>query len=105
MIAEDEKHAGPGASRTIQVSMLEIYNDAVRDLLRNKGDVAAALDVSGMGPGQLPPDAERVPGLTWRPVSCMQEVPPPPPRRPTPPTHRKQQRTLSNGLLPQPRGD
>jgi len=74
MIAEDEKHAGPGASRTIQVSMLEIYNDAVRDLLRNKGDVAAALDVSGMGPGQLPPDAERVPGLTWRPVSCMQEV-------------------------------
>jgi hypothetical protein len=78
MIAEDEQHssveASSGERRSIEVSMLEIYNEAVRDLLRLKGDVVSALDVSAMGPGQLAAGAERVPGLTWRPVTCMQEV-------------------------------
>lgn len=30
--------------------------------------------VSGMGAGQLPPGADRVPGLTWRPVSSVADV-------------------------------
>ncbi|KXZ52502.1 hypothetical protein GPECTOR_9g546 [Gonium pectorale] len=59
---------------TFHVSMLEIYNEAVHDLLAGEGGVTKALDVSGMGAGDLPPGHERVPGLTWRPVSSTEGV-------------------------------
>lgn len=71
--------AAEGAERTaISVSMSEIYNDSVRDLLNPAAAAAGApkssLEVSGMGPGQLPPGQERVPGLTWRAVSGVADV-------------------------------
>jgi len=59
----------------ISVSMMEIYNDAVHDLLLPGSDVASkSLDVAGFGAGELPPGVERVPGLTWRPVTSIDEV-------------------------------
>lgn len=47
--------AGNGVSQgaDISVAMLEIYNEDVRDLLAS--DSSKALDVCGLGPGQLPP--------------------------------------------------
>lgn len=33
-----------------------------------------ALQVSGMGAGQLAPGQERVPGLTWRAVGSVEDV-------------------------------
>ncbi|KAL4420520.1 hypothetical protein ABPG75_010176 [Micractinium tetrahymenae] len=61
-----------GARRAISVSMLEVYNEALRDLLQS--DAAKPLDVSAMGAGQLATGQERVPGLTWRPVACVDDV-------------------------------
>ncbi|KAJ9514728.1 hypothetical protein QJQ45_028393 [Haematococcus lacustris] len=59
----------------LKVSMAEIYNDAVYDLLCPPGNLASApLEVSGLGPGELPPTAERVLGLTWRTVSSLEQV-------------------------------
>jgi hypothetical protein len=59
--------------------MLEVYNESLRDLLSSSsnGSPEAAskpLDVSAMGAGQLAAGAERVPGLTWRAVSGVEEV-------------------------------
>ncbi|PRW21080.1 kinesin KIFC3 isoform X3 isoform B [Chlorella sorokiniana] len=62
-----------GHRRTISVSMLEVYNEALRDLLA-AGAEAAKLDVSAMGAGQLAPGQERVPGLTWRAVGSVADV-------------------------------
>ncbi|KAG2485792.1 hypothetical protein HYH03_015503 [Edaphochlamys debaryana] len=56
------------------VSMLEIYNEAVHDLLATGGDVTKALDVSGLGAGELPAGVDRVSGLTWRPVTSTEGV-------------------------------
>ncbi|KAJ9514843.1 hypothetical protein QJQ45_028616 [Haematococcus lacustris] len=59
----------------LKVSMAEIYNDAVYDLLCPPGILASApLEVSGLGPGELPPTAERVLGLNWRTVSSLEQV-------------------------------
>eukprot|EP00192_Tetraselmis_astigmatica_P006518 CAMPEP_0117674492 /NCGR_PEP_ID=MMETSP0804-20121206/15071_1 /TAXON_ID=1074897 /ORGANISM="Tetraselmis astigmatica, Strain CCMP880" /LENGTH=517 /DNA_ID=CAMNT_0005483373 /DNA_START=476 /DNA_END=2029 /DNA_ORIENTATION=+ len=76
MLEEDAKQVGSQEAlppRGVMVSMLEIYNEAVRDLLRER-DVTSPLEVSAMGAGQLPAGADRVPGLVWRAVSSMQEV-------------------------------
>ncbi|KAL4436364.1 hypothetical protein ABPG77_009926 [Micractinium sp. CCAP 211/92] len=64
--------AQDGAQRAISVSMLEVYNEALRDLLQS--EAAKPLDVSAMGAGQLVAGQERVPGLTWRPVACVDDV-------------------------------
>ena len=58
--ATSGNEASPGAD--ISVAMLEIYNEDVRDLLA--ADSAKALDVCGLGPGQLPPGAFTFPILT-----------------------------------------
>ncbi|KAJ9514550.1 hypothetical protein QJQ45_016286 [Haematococcus lacustris] len=59
----------------LKVSMAEIYNDAVYDLLCPPGNLASTpLEVSGLGPGELPLTAERVLGLTWRTVSSLEQV-------------------------------
>ncbi|KAI3430807.1 hypothetical protein D9Q98_009218 [Chlorella vulgaris] len=68
-----------GQQRSISVSMLEVYNESLRDLLSSSsnGSPEAAskpLDVSAMGAGQLAAGAERVPGLTWRAVGGVEEV-------------------------------
>jgi len=44
---------GSAEDVTVSVAMLEIYNESVRDLLG--GFSSASLDVSGLGPGELPP--------------------------------------------------
>ncbi|KAK9804341.1 hypothetical protein WJX72_008150 [[Myrmecia] bisecta] len=54
--------------------MLEIYNEAVRDLLASEAEGGRSLEVSGMGAGQLQPGMERIPGLTWRPVAGLEDV-------------------------------
>lgn len=59
--ATSGNEASPGAD--ISVAMLEIYNEDVRDLLA--ADSAKALDVCGLGPGQLPPGAFTFPILTF----------------------------------------
>lgn len=64
--------AGDGA--VVEVSMLEIYCDALRDLLADPSDSPQALDVSGLGPGQLASFQERVPGLAWRRVADAAEA-------------------------------
>ncbi|KAF8062937.1 KIN14Q [Scenedesmus sp. PABB004] len=87
-IAADEANGG----WSFQVAMLEIYNEAVRDLLAmaaaasaagGGGGAAAAaaaaaaahtLDVSGLPAGELPAGMDRVPGLLWRPVRDAGEV-------------------------------
>jgi hypothetical protein len=77
------------------VAVLEIYNEAVRDLLALSaaagGDSSASaattprppsaevlvrctLEVSGLGPGELPAGMDRVQGLAWRPVGTPEEV-------------------------------
>ncbi|WIA19756.1 hypothetical protein OEZ85_005672 [Tetradesmus obliquus] len=78
-------------SWSFQVAMLEIYNEAVRDLLAMSASigggsgaasaaaVAAAasahtVEVSGLPAGELPPNMDRVPGLVWRKVSNTAEV-------------------------------
>jgi hypothetical protein len=55
--------------------MLEIYNEQIHDLLIPASEtVARQLDVSGLGPNELPPNAERVPGATWRSVNSLEDV-------------------------------
>lgn len=49
--ATSGKDVSQGAE--ISVAMLEIYNEDVRDLLASES--GKALDVCGLGPGQLPP--------------------------------------------------
>mmetsp|Transcript_20588 Transcript_20588/g.45089 ORF Transcript_20588/g.45089 Transcript_20588/m.45089 type:complete len:554 (-) Transcript_20588:44-1705(-) len=56
----------------VEVSMMEIYNEAVHDLLRS--EVTKPLDVSALGPGELPPGMDRVPGITWRKVDSLEQV-------------------------------
>jgi hypothetical protein len=59
----------------LQVSMMEIYVDAVHDLLLPPGESSGrSLEVSGLGAGELPQGADRVPGLTWREVRSVDEV-------------------------------
>ena len=90
----------PDRRWAFEVAALEIYNDAVYDLLAlgsapgagssgspGPGGVGggsggsgfgrpgpAALDVSALGAGELPPGAERVPGLRWRAVAAPDDV-------------------------------
>ncbi|PSC71702.1 kinesin KIFC3 isoform X4 isoform A [Micractinium conductrix] len=65
--------AADGQRRSITVSMLEVYNEALRDLL-TAAEASGKLDVSAMGAGQLAAGQERVPGLTWRSVTCVEDV-------------------------------
>ncbi|EFN52668.1 hypothetical protein CHLNCDRAFT_26558, partial [Chlorella variabilis] len=53
-----------GQHRTLSVSMLEVYNEALRDLLATGQEAAKPLEVCVC----------RVPGLTWRPVSSVDHV-------------------------------
>jgi hypothetical protein len=50
----------------VEVAMMEIYCDQVRDLLAD--DPHQKLDISGLGAAQLPRFKERVPGLSWQRV-------------------------------------
>ena len=64
-----------GEWRALSVAMLEIYNDAVRDLLCCDGAGTPALrEVSGLAAAQLADPRDRVPGLTWRPVRDAADV-------------------------------
>ncbi|RMZ52878.1 hypothetical protein APUTEX25_000997, partial [Auxenochlorella protothecoides] len=61
--------------RALEVGMLEVYGDVVRDLLAGPdGAAGAALEVSGLGPGQVADCRARVPGLGWRPVAGREDV-------------------------------
>ncbi len=63
-----------GSSWHVGVSMMEIYNEAVHDLLRPASEVVKPLEVSGLGVGELPAGLDRVSGLTWRSVSNTGQV-------------------------------
>jgi len=79
LAADAAGRKSPLLARRIQMSMLEIYNDVVRDLLGSAGgavspkrSVKGSLEVSGLGPfslEQVAAGAERVLGRTWRDVS------------------------------------
>ncbi|KAI8466291.1 MAG: the Kifc3 motor domain in complex with Adp [Monoraphidium minutum] len=83
-IAEEE----PDRDWSFSVAVMEIYNEAVHDLLAlsapppgngGGGPGADAVsrctrDVSALGAGELPPNMDRVQGLVWRPVSTPDEV-------------------------------
>ncbi|GAX76596.1 hypothetical protein CEUSTIGMA_g4042.t1 [Chlamydomonas eustigma] len=70
-IASEE---GGVSSWQLSVSMMEIYNEAVHDLLRTSTELEKSLEVSGLGPGELPAGMDRVQGLTWRAVSTTEQV-------------------------------
>ncbi|GIL87171.1 hypothetical protein Vretimale_14274 [Volvox reticuliferus] len=60
-------------------SMSQLYNEEIYDLLApGMGEQGAAavkaLEVLTLGPGELPPGADRVPGITWRPVVSVEGV-------------------------------
>ena len=59
-------------SATVELAMMEIYCDQVRDLLAD--DPQAKLEVSGLGAAQLPRFQERVPGLSWRKVASSADA-------------------------------
>ena len=71
-----QQSAEAGVRRRIECSMLEVYNETVRDLLveRQAKDQPKFLDICALGPHQLGPDVERVPGLSRRTVSSAQEI-------------------------------
>lgn len=94
---EKEAQDAPGSTqRVISVSMLEIYNETVRDLLcsggpsdaqqsslgspgsrRTGASLGAVLEVSALGPftpEQVAAGAERVPGRTWRTASRPEDA-------------------------------
>ncbi|EFJ44391.1 kinesin [Volvox carteri f. nagariensis] len=62
---------------SIQVSMCEIYNEAVYDVLApevGEEDAMKALEVSTAGPCELPPSQDRIPGRTWRLLTSAEGV-------------------------------
>jgi hypothetical protein len=63
---------GAGPAGSIAVAMLEIYNEEVRDLLA-AGRGNKALEVSGLGAGQLPAGAPC--HLTPQPLPCVMDLP------------------------------
>eukprot|EP00798_Chlamydomonas_sp_ICE-L_P015712 gene15712-21824_t len=58
----------------VAVSMVDICNEAVHDLLRPANEVSKALEISGLGAGELPPGLDRIENLTWRLVAGIDEV-------------------------------
>lgn len=64
--------SGAGESATVELAMMEIYCDQVRDLLADNPQ--ARLDISGLGAAQLPRFQERVPGLSWRCVASSADA-------------------------------
>ena len=76
LFEQARRSAEAGSPRTIQVSMLEVYNEQVRDLLCSpeEGGETKYLDVCALGPHQLRPGVERVPGLSRRTVESAGEI-------------------------------
>ncbi|MEW5300189.1 MAG: hypothetical protein WDW36_003136 [Sanguina aurantia] len=69
-----EEGTEAGSSWSVEMSMLEIYQEAVHDLLRAPTEAMRSLDVSALGAGEVPAGLDRVVGLTWRKVTSMQAV-------------------------------
>jgi kinesin family protein C2/C3 len=63
-----------GSERRIEVSMLEVYNETVKDLLSEQQTGGKALNISALGPHQLQANMERIPGLSRRTVGSLQEI-------------------------------
>ena len=61
-----------GTEKRIEVSFLEVYNETVRDLL--SPSPSKLLDICTLGPHQLGPNADRVPGLTKKHVASVGDV-------------------------------
>ncbi|NXI22205.1 CTK2 protein, partial [Zosterops hypoxanthus] len=63
--------AGKGWQYRFSASFLEIYNEALRDLLLAKGDRGSELEIRRLAPGS---DELHVPNLTWVPVESEEQV-------------------------------
>ena len=61
-----------GTEKRIEVSFLEVYNETVRDLL--SPSPSKLLDICTLGPHQLGPNADRVPGLTKKHGASVGDV-------------------------------
>jgi len=61
-----------GVERRIEFSMLEVYNEGVKDLMSSASH--KNLDICALGPHQLGPNMERVPGLTKKTVTRVSEI-------------------------------
>jgi len=76
----------PDRDWSFSVAVLEIYNEAVHDLLALSESSTSSkplsaeliakctLDVSALGPGELPQGLDRVQGLLWRAVRTPEQV-------------------------------
>ena len=69
-----EQCAEAGSERKIEVSMLEVYNETVKDLLSDQRKDGKFLDICALGPHQLGAKMERVPGLSRRTVTSVAEI-------------------------------
>ncbi|NXB99807.1 CTK2 protein, partial [Orthonyx spaldingii] len=63
--------AGKGWQYDFSASFLEIYNEALRDLLLAKGERGSDLEIRRLGPDS---DELHVPNLTWVPVETEEQV-------------------------------
>uniref|UniRef100_A0A8C3UGZ2 Kinesin-like protein n=2 Tax=Catharus ustulatus TaxID=91951 RepID=A0A8C3UGZ2_CATUS len=63
--------AGKGWQYRFSASFLEIYNEALRDLLLAKGERGSELEIRRLAPGS---DELHVPNLTWVPVESEEQV-------------------------------
>ncbi|XP_058713400.1 kinesin-like protein KIFC1 isoform X2 [Poecile atricapillus] len=63
--------AGKGWQYRFSASFLEIYNEALRDLLLAKGERGSELEIRRLAPGS---EELHVPNLTWVPVESEEQV-------------------------------
>ncbi|UPQ98799.1 kinesin [Chloropicon primus] len=68
--AKQSKEAG--VERRIEFSMLEVYNESIKDLLSEES--AKTLDICALGPNKLGPNMDRVPGLSKKTVTSVGEI-------------------------------
>ncbi|XP_066194136.1 kinesin-like protein KIFC1 [Sylvia atricapilla] len=66
-----QEQAGRGWQFHFSVSFLEIYNEALRDLLLAKGEKGSELEIRRLAPDS---DELHVPNLTWVPVDSEEQV-------------------------------
>ncbi|KAM4879908.1 carboxy-terminal kinesin 2-like isoform 1-T1 [Sylvia borin] len=66
-----QEQAGRGWQFHFSVSFLEIYNEALRDLLLAKGEKGSELEIRRVAPDS---DELHVPNLTWVPVDSEEQV-------------------------------